>query len=55
MTTNDLFHYFVLAVLLVPVIVLATYLAARAGAFAFFRTKREHLKQVLKDLKDGDY
>lgn len=54
MTIEDILHWFLLAVVLVPVVVLATYLSARAGAFAFFRTKREHLKQVLKDLKDGE-
>lgn len=53
MTFESVLNYIVLAVVLAPIVVLVTYFSARAGAFAYFRTKREHIKRVLEDLKNG--
>ena len=41
-------------VLVVVVAPTGVYLCARAGAFAWFRTKRKHFHNVLKDMKDGE-
>jgi len=37
-----------------PVVVATAYYSVRAAAFAWFRTKREHLHIVLNELKNGE-
>lgn len=37
-----------------PVVVATAYYSARAAAFAWFRTKREHIKIVLEEMKHGE-
>ncbi len=53
-TLNDVTNCLLLVVAVAPVVVVTVYASARAWAFAFFRTKREHLRKVLSALKDGE-
>lgn len=55
MNMNFIWTWLFLVVITAPTVITVVYLAARAGAFAYFRTKREYMQTVLKDFENGEH
>lgn len=54
MSFDQVLDIVLLAVVLSPLVVAVAYFSARAGAFAWFSTKRDHIKKVLNELNNGE-